>query len=73
MRSKPVDLAGVDVGADDLVARFRETRADDQADVARSDDADVHNGAPLDGSAHRIPRIGRERHDARLRPHESAS
>ena len=32
---QPVDLAGVDVGADDLVAGFREARADHEADIAR--------------------------------------
>ena len=39
---QPVDLALIDVGADDVVAGFGEARADDEADVAGSDDGDVH-------------------------------
>jgi hypothetical protein len=38
-----VDLAGVDVGADDVVARLGEAGADDEADVAGADDRDSHD------------------------------
>ena len=40
---QPVDLPRVDVRPDDLVAGFGETRADDETDVSRSDDADLHD------------------------------
>ncbi len=37
-----VDLAGVDIGADDVVARLGEAGADDEPDVTRSHDSDSH-------------------------------
>jgi hypothetical protein len=44
-----LDLAGVDVGAHDVVAGLGETGADDEAHVAGSDDEDLHEGRSVDG------------------------
>jgi len=39
---EPLDLRGVDVAADDVVAHVGEPRSGDEPHVAGSDDADLH-------------------------------
>ena len=39
---QPLDLAGIDIDTDDMVARIRQTGAGDQADVAGAENRDAH-------------------------------
>ena len=62
---QPLDLLCVDVGAADVVARFREARADDEPDVAGTNDGDIHELARVSRCLRRTSRR-RERYDPAL-------
>jgi hypothetical protein len=43
IRSEHLNLPGINVGADDIVARLRQARSNDKTDIASSYDTDVHD------------------------------
>ena len=54
------DLAGIDVGANDVVPRLGETGPYDQTDIAGADDGDLHARVPALGKTCRVSTVARE-------------